>query len=477
MKKEFIAKLWVCFGALNIIGLLFAIPLNSRSEGAGLYLGTIATAPIPLGNSHIRMVKLKMRVECGWKESWVECWYTLRNESNDSIISTIIYPSVEKLVRLDPKGNDTIISVIHPTFQKVILYRNRQTSVQTSRYRDVGRLRIGSDSIMDAKHITKDIDYHDYYANFVKWSENLPVKYRKSYEKYKSPKEYFIWNIPFEKGETKVFGHDYNYYNIREETGKSPQALWSAFVFFLKAASAWKGSIDTVDIKVYGLSTFYPNWRVKDQLKTFRFFGESTSCSYLGGEAYFWAKNKSGYLDSLHDFSPEGYSIHADTVSWLFTNIEPDFNIEIILNSWQNNGNIHMLIRDFLNKDRFGKAKFKTIGTVDIHEAIELQYGRHNLFHFTDPFFFVVNHEKERWIHPYSLYHLSTEELQYLINGIYAARRFPFKNEDIAEQFSQFEWYDPTNRFNERWLKDNDWFNIFEIKRAMEIMKKYEGMK
>ena len=459
MKREFIAKLWICFVTSIIIGLMFAISVSGRSKAAGLYLGTIATAPIPLGNSHIRMVKLKMRVECGWEKTRVKCWYTLKNEGNDSIISSIICPSVEKLVRLDPEG------------------KSQPVGPSRENYHGIGKMWTGPDSRIDAKHITKQIDYHDYYANFVKWSENLPVKWKKSYQKYESPKEYYIWKIPFERGETKVLEHNYRYYNLREETGKSPQALWSAFVFFLKAASTWKGSIDTVDIKVYGLSTFYPNWRVDNPYDPkLRFFYESTSCSYLGLEAYSWAKDKLGYLDSLHDFSPKGYGINADTVSWFFTNIEPDFNIEITLNSWQNNGNMHKAIRDFLNKDRFGKAKFKIIGTANTQEAIELQYGRHNLFHFVDPFFFVVNPEKERWIHPYSLYHLSTEELQYLRNGIYAARGYPFKNKTIAEQFSQFEWYHPAKKFSEKRLKTNDWYNLFEIKRAERILKEYEGM-
>ncbi|MCK4233460.1 hypothetical protein KAX75_03475, partial [candidate division WOR-3 bacterium] len=280
----------------------------SFADDTGLVMGTVAGTVIPINNESIRMQKAKIRVDIGWNESKVYCLFTFKNEGGDTIV-LMGFPKRKYKIEFGMEG-----PYLAETFR---------TRYITNR----GILWNGSGRKLRYKQIVYDIK--DFTVKF----DSSVVIPKILNSGWSGPNdslidlitEYYVWEVPFKKGEIKELEHCYVNLNSGEETSAYSEALWRKFEYILSTGSTWKGNIGVVDFKAYSLSSQHPFWWDSLSLFGVGFIGQIYG--FLAREAYIWGNQGYDYINLLHDFSPEGYSLHDGTVSWYFKDIEPDFDI------------------------------------------------------------------------------------------------------------------------------------------------------
>jgi len=449
-KHHIVGKICILF---VFCSLLFSV-VGSFADDTSLRMGTVAGTVIPIDSKNIRMLKAKIRVQMDWSESKVYCLFTFKNEGKDTVV-LMGFPKRKYLFDFGMEGPYPMDAFYTPS------NGNR------------GVLWDGSDKKYRYKQIVYDIN--DFTVKF----DSSVVIPKILNSGWSGPNdslidlitEYYVWEVPFKKGEIKELEHCYISLNSGEVT-TFRQALWRKFEYILSTGSAWKGTIGVVDFKAYGLTTRYPNcW---DELSNFGYglFYEY-NYKYLFREAYVWGNQGYDYIDFLHGFSPQGYSLHNGTVSWNFKDIEPDFDISITLHSWMDEVKLSKLVIDYLNNSRYGKELFSISGqTSSLRE--KAMYGSHELYLFEEREDILSNMVEGKWINPYCLYKFTSWELMTLRLRLYALKGYKFRTKYFSKMAEEFDWYEQTAKIGTIKLTKCDRFNIFEIKRAERIIRKYE---
>lgn len=445
-RKSFSRFLWLILSFFLFNSIIGA-------DDTSLHYGSLSTIVFPVNDDTVRMVSADINVRFDWITSTVNCAFQFKNEGPDKTV-LMGFPKRKKLLVAHSIEQSLDLENIpdkEMTMDRLVI-NNKDYYPKTEVF-DITDFTVIIDSELVESRIAHSQALSDYHDNFISPKEAMDLI-----------TEYYVWEVPFEAGETKILKHSYIHHNRTK--GSSLEYGMNGtteFQYYLKSGSTWKSTISQVNVKI-------------ENIPVKMIPGAAGMAFPPQIMAVQWAKEYS--LDLFQDLKwtllPKNYTRNGGTVTWHFDDIEPNFNITVHISTPQMKEQDRTRIFTAYLNNKFGglnrSYSYDTESNTMFYNNKKMTFYRKLQEYIESP---------ECFIDPRSIFlcNMSSDDLKLFKNTIYALRGKTFSDSKLHTHFSEQPWYQPKTAWTEKDLNESDCFNLQLIDNYMVIQKEWHNFR